>query len=346
MKTRKIIFMKRVFIILSAIILLCAFTFVALKYYTKEKIDLMINKAVNSVVHNNFEPLNFGNILYLNVHTFIDTLTPYTFTSYYSGKDTTILLNQSHAGIHTPKYYKNGLRKDVANNPQLIYLALDLFKSMDGVRKFEECLLTKRDNELKEGYSTTSTTPSPAELEKEDPNWWKPSYFDRIPKDSLPSYKERRYQNQQEGYLEAVQDSIAWVKRMNDFSIENFWKEQRAIITKYDNLIEHLLELPESTLNEYIKEVGWEQEYCDCSNGRSAKKTQAWMLQNNLINKIPTTNYNYGQYENEQVWYLMMYPVDFLLFVYRISNDYPEWTPREIVKEAQKFSKTLKEIIP
>lgn len=335
--------MKKIIIILSVIVLFCAFTFVALKYYTEEKIDVMIDKAVEVVEWRNFKPLDFSDVLYLNVHTFIDTLKPYTVSSYYTDEDTVIWRNESRAGIHTPQYYKDGLRKAVVENPQLLYLALDLFESMGGIQKFEERLLARVDEKLKQGYRVS--TFSTAELEEEDPNWWKPNFWGDVPKDS-PAYKEKRYKEQEEAYLKAVQDSIAWTKRMSGFSMEQFWKDQRAIITKYDVLIAKLLELPDATLNEYIKEVGWEQEYCDCSNGRLAKKTHAWMVKNNLIDKMPIVNYNGGHYKDEQIWYLGAYPVDLLLFVYRISTDYPEWTPRKILKEAQKFSKALKEVIP
>jgi len=129
-------------------------------------------------------------------------------------------------------------------------------------------------------------------------------------------------------------------------ALKSYWQNQRQLLDKYQLLTQKLLNLPDSTLNNFVKEIAWEQEWFDFENERLATKTQSWLLRNSLIEKLPNHNYEYGLRLHEQIWYFGLYPLDLLLLTARISHDYPEWTPRKFLTEALKFSQAAKRIMP
>lgn len=123
-----------------------------------------------------------------------------------------------------------------------------------------------------------------------------------------------------------------------EFSNTVFWREQKIMLKKYQNLCTALLALPDAQLNKYIN--SFNEEF------KEQKAVATWLQQKGLIEQIPQHNYNYGQYPGEQKWYLMSYPCDLLELTKRISQDYPQWTPRKFIGESLKFSKKLEKVLP
>lgn len=309
--------------------------FVSVYTYSEKQLKSVTSFLTQRVVDNDFKPLtSFGDLLYSHVHGIIDL-------------DSS---EENIAGYGTPLSYKNGIRSQIAKNPNLVHLTLSTF-GPKAIKQFNAEIMVKRKEALKNGYFDQLS--SVKEMEERDPDWWKIQVSlrygnwnvedDDPRKDSIYKYWEK----ERELYrLENRDDSIKWAKHLNSFTVANFWKEQKSIIAKYDLLINTLLNLPDSKLNTFITEIGWEQEHIEGGTDRLASNTHAWLLKNKLIKAMPTSNWDYNPDPEEQMWYLDQYPLDLLLFTYRIHKDYPTWTPRKILNEVKKFSTDFKALIP
>jgi len=331
--------MKKIILLtLSVILGLMTYGFLSLENYTQQQANDITDKFIESLKWRNFEPLSFGNLLYDHLHGSYDKV---------SSKNV-------YAGENTPSGYKNGIRKQVAENPQIMHIAVSVF-GKKCIQRFEEKFQSIKDSILNKNYEVLALTSSPSELEKGDPDWWQdkvPGYYWYKKEGKFPeSAKDSVYAQQKRDFkfwkVHYKKDSIEETTRWRNFTVDQFWQDQKKVAVKYDQLINLLLKLPDNQLNAFIAEVGLEQNN-ESHQQVLAKKTHAWLVKNKLIEKMPIINYNYGQdfYKGEQIWYLGMYPADLLLFAYRINKDYPKWTPRKILIEVKTLSGEVQKLMP
>ncbi len=291
--------------IIAVSISLIAATVGAYHLYTKTQVINMAHKVADVRWNEGTpNPIHLGNLLYANIHTNIDKK-PYFITK---DRDTIWWgLSKDYAGMYTPKTYKTGWRTALANNPNLAYTALKMYGKIV-IKTIKHDIVKAHQKEI-----------SP------DARWNVCNIIS--PKSAIEEWRI---------------DSAKTATKLANFSIDKYWENEKKIIDKYQLLIENLLKLSDPKLNEFINEIGGEQEYCDCNNGRTAIKTQKWLLSKELIKKIHSSSYDiYG----ESPWYLMVYPVDLLLLTYRVSKDYSKWTPRTFLTEVLKFSKEIERFL-
>lgn len=127
---------------------------------------------------------------------------------------------------------------------------------------------------------------------------------------------------------------------MNQFSSDQYWKDQREVMDRYENLIQDLLSLSNEKLNEFVAEIPNQQ-----WSGQETIELQQWFVDNGHLTKVPQ-EYQWGDPSHEGAWMIGTYPVDILLLTHRIGQDYPDWTPRKFLAEAKKFSYTVKTKLP
>jgi hypothetical protein len=118
------------------------------------------------------------------------------------------------------------------------------------------------------------------------------------------------------------------------FTIQKFWQEEENLIRRYQKLIDKLLKLSDKDLNYFINSnTSYEDDV--------SYDFQDWLERNNLVVTTTPPNWSMDEKSNE----MYEYPGDLLLLTKRISEDYPEWTPRKFLTEAKKFSTKVLEII-
>ncbi len=313
--------MKKKLLIFAIPVVIVFSDFVAVKQYTQQQIHTITDNIVIDFSYGT-KVFSFGDLLYNHLHAIADN-------------DST----EVRAGYWTPKSYKNGMRRMIAENPQILHTGLSLF-GKDAIAELSHKLEQFRDSMLRTPYRNNTRNGiclTPVEFEKYNSDWWK----------QFGSIKDSVYAEEWRSWHTCVQnlsrDSAVAAAYWQNFTAGQFWKDQRKQIEQYDKLMVALLALPDNQLNAYIAEIGKEQ---DSYNGPPATKTASWLLQKKLIDKMPVTTYNSGWMKGEQIWYLGKYPVDLLLFTYRMHRDFPAWTPRKILLEAKKFSDELKPLIP
>lgn len=260
------------------------------------------------------KPLCLGEMLYRNIHA-----------------------QGFEAASYTPAEYKNGWRTQLADNPKLAYVALKLF-GPDIIKRYNAGLKKQADSLRKNGYEKYKNL---GDINKDliIKNFRDMQAFNIYPKnwttDSAISEASKRL-------AELKIDSVNFKNNLAKFSVKNYWLDQRRVISQYKKLINKLLSLDDKRLYAIIHPILSEQ------SGRSpmASSTQKWLLDNQLIQKLPKSSYCPYPKEGEQAWYLGQYPVDLLLLTARVYQDYPDWTYRAFLTEANQFTTELEKIIP
>lgn len=275
-------------------------------YTSKQAEDMAINLAKNSIY---MEPVQLGDLLYVNIHQHIS--------------------DDQMAGHNTPTDYKFGWRKKVLNNPSLVFSAIKTFGP-----KFK----LDFEQQLQKNIADSHPKRCPCVDEEEAIQRWKDfGWSSTYPKGWNADSVRINQRNCIQGWKA---DSVKVENEIKEFSLSKFWKQQREMNDKYTKLADALLSLPDSTLGKYLKEVRWEQAYCDCSNERLAVNLHTFLLSNGLIGKMPKDNYNYpGLRDENQVWHMSYYPLDLLLLAARVEK------PRELLKNTKKAITTMNELL-
>ncbi len=312
---------KNVQISAIAIIAIVLFGAVTIDIYSEKQIKLIATNLPHYRINDGIlEPLPLGELLYYNLHTQIDS---------------TLFDGSGQAGRETPQSYKDGWRSTIANHPALAYTALS---------KFGKVFITAYNKEIIYEHNRLSDP-----KDTSDEYGWRQS--------SRHSGRIKWYQSNDSTDEAAIRqwrrDSIKMEHNLSLFSLDSYWYEQHALLDRYQLLIQKLLALDDVQLNKFISAIGKEQKvpevYSNAAYGarvNAGKEVHNWLVKEKLIGMLPTSIYNYSDGYDQGGWYLMNYPCDLLLMTYRISSDYPKWTPRRFLTEAQKFSYEVEKYIP
>ena len=114
------------------------------------------------------------------------------------------------------------------------------------------------------------------------------------------------------------------VSRINSLNSTSSLKSNVNSMKKYDKLIGELLKLDDVTLTRYIKSASKDP---SCFWSETEKPVEAIELRKWLKNN----------YINEDL-YIAYFPGDLIALTNRVSTNYPKWTNRKFLLEAQKFS--------
>jgi len=127
---------------------------------------------------------------------------------------------------------------------------------------------------------------------------------------------------------------------MNQYSSRKYWADQRKMMDRYDKLINALLKLDDSKLNQFVGDIEnqlWA--------GSEPSELQNWLYSNQLVGALPQS-YKWGEDPYMGGWSYSWYPVDLLFLTRRVSRDFPQWTPRKFLMEAKWFGDEARKTMP
>lgn len=322
--------MKKLFSTLTIILALtCAFT--TFNFYTKEKIKKHADEYANmacSYYHETDVPrtLNLADMLYGNIHVNAGTL----------------------AGLSTPQSYKDGWRATIVNHPEYLHTAVTLYG-----KYFMDEYKSSITNYYKQLVSPDANWRVAPKFEKDTfPNIiiehenGIESGFTIIPKSKATDEEKELALKQEKNKFQINlnwwrKDSADFAKELKAFSITNYWKEQRIILSKYRSLIKKMLLLDDKTLNMYIKSAG-------DKNPETVKPLHTWLYKQKIISMIPVLDSSGRQTEESyRTWYCWYYPCDLIFLTHRICRDYPrQWTARKFLVESDKIIAEIDPLLP
>ena len=143
-------------------------------------------------------------------------------------------------------------------------------------------------------------------------------------KSSFEEAKKRVLLNVTQNNSTDEENSRLLVSRINSLNSTNSLKSNVNSMKKYDKLIVELLKLDNATLNRYIKSASKDP---SCFWSETEKPVEALELRKWLKKNYIAENLYYAEF-----------PGDLLALTNRISTNYPKWTNRKFLLEAQKFS--------
>ncbi|MFA7284799.1 MAG: hypothetical protein WC004_03170 [Candidatus Absconditabacterales bacterium] len=248
--------MKKTFFSFAAAICLAAICmgFYKAHLYTLAQVETAVSKATQYHLNwtTNPEPLQLGDLLYINVHVNI--------------------AEEEQAGSGTPATYKTGWRSLAAQNPWLLHEAIKSYGPL-AVRMFQDSLIAWHRNALLPNASWRKSHLLSPERARE--RWLEKGWH----WDEDPPTADSAYHLQIKRIQKWKADSISIEQNLASWSSKNYWTAQRQILRQYKKLAQALVALPDSTLQSYLNETS--------EKGRRASKTQTWLLSKGLIAALP-----------------------------------------------------------
>jgi len=143
-------------------------------------------------------------------------------------------------------------------------------------------------------------------------------------KSSFEESKKERLKEMGKDYTDGCAVCVTEVSRINALNSSSSLKSDFNSMKKYDKLIGELLKLDDATLNRYIK---------------SASKDPCcfWSETEEPVEALELLKWLKKNYIGENLYYAE-FPGDLIALTNRVSTNYPKWTNRKFLLEAQKFS--------
>lgn len=262
--------------------------------------------------------------------------------------------NGSDGGMYTSDAYVSGFKDVLAANPDLAYKAWDLYKD-DFINAFEEKIektVEEKITKLKEfGFKTDTSSYMRNYVYMPNKKTGKSEKITFKEKRRIYTYyhytKKGDYKLEYDGYNRHYYYPIgAKLAQLKKFSLSDYWEKEKEIIKQYQKLMDALLELSDSELNEYMAEI--KEEHSTYSNDFEKDKCKQWLITKKLLPKEPAEGYDWrGDPIKDGAWNFWVYPIDFLFLTVRVQDSYPEqWPYKKFIKEARKFSDYVLKDLP
>ena len=157
--------------------------------------------------------------------------------------------------------------------------------------------------------------------------------FDLYSSSFIEGYKSSFEESKKQVLLDITQNnstddekSRLLVSRINSLNSTSSLKSNVNSMKKYDKLIGELLKLDDATLNRYIKSASKDPScfWSETEEPVEALELRKWLKKNWM--------------EGKENLYFAYFPGDLIALTNRVSSNYPKWTNRKFLLEAQKFS--------
>jgi hypothetical protein len=143
-------------------------------------------------------------------------------------------------------------------------------------------------------------------------------------KSSFEESKKERLKEMGNDYTDGCAVCVTEVSRINALNSSSSLKSDFNSMKKYDKLIGELLKLDDATLNRYIKSASKDPScfWSETEEPVEALELRKWLKKNYIAENL----------------YYAGFPGDLIALTNRVSTNYPKWTNRKFLLEAQKFS--------